>query len=909
MSDWSSNEPSAWYEHEIDETEFPTPANAHSNQQTSSSSAASQSQSYHKPSYSHSSQHQHVYRERESSHRDYHRSSQSVRDDRDYRDHPRSHDRVDRDRNNDRGGYDRPNREYRDYHRGGHSRYNNPPDHRERVDRDYDDRRDDRRHDRYRNADRYDRGDRGDINGGREYRPREREDRERDYHHYDNERSSHASHYPSSHHHNSNYHRSNGPSAESQQDDSQYEDEPEVETVVSDEEDEEPECPLCMEPLDATDRQFKPCKCGYQVCLWCFPAGTPITLANGMTRAIETFTAGELILSYDISENGSKVGTDTSLVHARNQTLVPRGEKSLIQLTLEDGRTLRCTPEHRLLVKDDKTETGLKWMPANEMRVNHDQIRVVTRGPTIESITDADNTWSTILSHQLDPFHLQTESARQRSLTLARVAGYAFRQVSNASTASTVHVSSAFDAEAFREDIAILTGHAHSCARVHETHIELPQFIIDLIHASSARQSVTLPTFLLDPTCPRALQREFIAGYVSSVMAKSNIDFQSERETIELPLTSTDLYLLQPLVQRFEQEFTLSSNMTRTALGQFLHSCGLRYCHLAATRLSLLQTYWNGLKSTVGDSSFTSFLTRCDATRAYDGERASFALRVVASELLMDAPELVYDLVVQSYDKSPNVHSFIAGSVIAHNCFHHINENLGGKCPACRQAYDTTGQMAADPTVLDTIAAKTASGGVRKHRDTTTVRRERKAPSQVPLAHVRVLQRNLLYVVGLPLQVAKDELLKSKAYFGKFGRIVKIALGLKNGAPSQDRKQTCSCYVTYKRGVDAVDAIKAVNGSILYGCLLKATYGTSKYCANWLRGAPCANPTCLYLHETADPKDCTTKDDLSAFLQETQPSTVNPQAIAINGLPGQIHKQYDTNVFIYLFSFFFPLRF
>lgn len=35
--------------------------------------------------------------------------------------------------------------------------------------------------------------------------------------------------------------------------------------VWSDDE-EEPECPLCMEELDPSDVNFKPCVCGYQVC-------------------------------------------------------------------------------------------------------------------------------------------------------------------------------------------------------------------------------------------------------------------------------------------------------------------------------------------------------------------------------------------------------------------------------------------------------------------------------------------------------------------------------------------------------------------------------------------------------------------------------------------------------------------
>jgi CCR4-NOT transcription complex subunit 4 len=29
--------------------------------------------------------------------------------------------------------------------------------------------------------------------------------------------------------------------------------------------DEIPQCPLCLEDLDITERNFAPCKCGYQV--------------------------------------------------------------------------------------------------------------------------------------------------------------------------------------------------------------------------------------------------------------------------------------------------------------------------------------------------------------------------------------------------------------------------------------------------------------------------------------------------------------------------------------------------------------------------------------------------------------------------------------------------------------------
>ena len=40
--------------------------------------------------------------------------------------------------------------------------------------------------------------------------------------------------------------------------------------MASDTAEEEADCPLCCNPLDATDRHFRPCACGYQICAWCW---------------------------------------------------------------------------------------------------------------------------------------------------------------------------------------------------------------------------------------------------------------------------------------------------------------------------------------------------------------------------------------------------------------------------------------------------------------------------------------------------------------------------------------------------------------------------------------------------------------------------------------------------------------
>jgi len=43
------------------------------------------------------------------------------------------------------------------------------------------------------------------------------------------------------------------------------------------------------------------------------------------------------------------------------------------------------------------------------------------------------------------------------------------------------------------------------------------------------------------------------------------------------------------------------------------------------------------------------------------------------------------------------------------------------------------------------------------------------------LQNVRVVQRNLVYVVGLALELCYEDLLKTDKYFGQFGKIIKVS--------------------------------------------------------------------------------------------------------------------------------------
>eukprot|EP00954_Amorphochlora_amoebiformis_P028022 1389476-Amorphochlora_amoeboformis.AAC.2 len=222
-------------------------------------------------------------------------------------------------------------------------------------------------------------------------------------------------------------------------------------------------------------------------------------------------------------------------------------------------------------------------------------------------------------------------------------------------------------------------------------------------------------------------------------------------------------------------------------------------------------------------------------------------------------------------------------------CYKDINEKLNGRCPACRTPYkDQAPAKAPDPAQIQREIRKSQAAKAKKKE------KRRGASGQVAgattdrkqMATMRVLQRNLVYVVGLNVRVAKEEILRKKQYFGKYGKLQKIVVNKKvlgNGTTSY-----CA-YVTFKNAKDAELAIKKINGSIIEGSRVKATYGTTKYCTNFLKGATCTNPTCLYLHHLAKAEDCFSKEELSNVdtFNYQELLELSRQASASNTVPGK----------------------
>ncbi|XP_042001087.1 putative general negative regulator of transcription C16C9.04c isoform X2 [Salvia splendens] len=191
-------------------------------------------------------------------------------------------------------------------------------------------------------------------------------------------------------------------------------------------------------------------------------------------------------------------------------------------------------------------------------------------------------------------------------------------------------------------------------------------------------------------------------------------------------------------------------------------------------------------------------------------------------------------------------------------CWHHIVEmaekdTSKGKCPACRQPYEQE-RIAR----MQAIGERSASEAVNKK--TKQPKGKRKANEVKDLTNIRVIQRKMAYVTGLPLNLAHEDVLQRKDNFGQYGRVTKVSL---SRTIQQFSNDTCSVYITYAKEEEALRCIHAVHDFVLDGRILRASFGTKKYCHAWLKAA-CNNPACLYLHSIGPDEDSFGKDEDAA---------------------------------------------
>jgi CCR4-NOT transcription complex subunit 4 len=240
---------------------------------------------------------------------------------------------------------------------------------------------------------------------------------------------------------------------------------------------------------------------------------------------------------------------------------------------------------------------------------------------------------------------------------------------------------------------------------------------------------------------------------------------------------------------------------------------------------------------------------------------------------ISDQEEDLCPLCVEEMDLSDkNFKPCPCGYQVCQFCYNNIRQNLNGRCPACRRPY--TDEAVEYKMITQEEWKQDHMRQTRKERERKQREREKKETEHTSKRHhlsgMRVIQKNLVYVIGLNPNIPTEELhntLRGEQFFGQYGKIQKIVINRRtnaNGNPG------LGVYVTFARKEDAARCIAAVDGSMNDGKYLRAAYGTTKYCSSYLRGQPCPNPNCMFLHEPGEEADSYTRQDLSTIQHAQQ---------------------------------------
>ncbi|KAG0143697.1 hypothetical protein CROQUDRAFT_660872 [Cronartium quercuum f. sp. fusiforme G11] len=194
------------------------------------------------------------------------------------------------------------------------------------------------------------------------------------------------------------------------------------------------------------------------------------------------------------------------------------------------------------------------------------------------------------------------------------------------------------------------------------------------------------------------------------------------------------------------------------------------------------------------------------------------------------------------------------GYRICRFCWHHIKEDLNRRCPGCRKEYDDS-VVEFKPMKAEELKRLQQA---KKQRDKE--RKDLELTNRKHLANVRVKQKNQVHVQGLTTKIANEDTLaqlKTSELFSSYGRILKMFMSRRTGPTSlhtpDSRYQHVNLYINFAKNTEALACINGLDGITLPdGHRVKATLGSTKYCASFLRGLKCMNDNCTGAHELAE---------------------------------------------------------
>jgi DNA-directed RNA polymerase II subunit RPB2 len=218
---------------------------------------------------------------------------------------------------------------------------------------------------------------------------------------------------------------------------------------------------------------------------------------------------------------------DDGIITATQTAFLDKGIKPCVEMTLEDGRKIKCTPDHPML------SSGNEWIRAKDLKVGQHRLKVGVNYPLMEIDQEISNCkgWSM----DIGSIHLTTISKEEylRTLAFMRILGWLVTDggLYCSSTSNCVYGSVSLghmiDVRSFIKDLEHFCVHEQinyqrndSENRTYKYYcVRFPNYLTreiikikGMVIGRKVNQDAVLPEFVLKPDFPVPLLREFLGA-------------------------------------------------------------------------------------------------------------------------------------------------------------------------------------------------------------------------------------------------------------------------------------------------------------------------------------------------------------------------------------------------------------
>jgi ribonucleotide reductase alpha subunit len=342
----------------------------------------------------------------------------------------------------------------------------------------------------------------------------------------------------------------------------------------------------------------------------CLVGDTKVSTTNGLSYNIEDLVENVNVYGWNKLDNCINV---SDKINHLNQ-----GIKDTIKLTLQDGRIIECTKNHKIL-----TDNG--WKNAENLNLE-DNIICSLENTFDKNYGDEENY---VLKTDTINFSMENKEERYKLLAYSRILGFLLSDGSISKNSKTgqytieLYPSNQIDANSLINDISLFEEKPKIEKNTKGLKLRLKnnliKSIVSLDNICVGRRSdngLIIPSFLLENSCPKSVIREFLAahfggdGCIPSFQYNKNNNASLSGCYIGHTIIKNKINILTDtmnkfifLFKRFDIECKLSKPIT-TPLGKYelrlkispgsslLENIGVRYDIEKQLKLSAATSYW-----------------------------------------------------------------------------------------------------------------------------------------------------------------------------------------------------------------------------------------------------------------------------------------------------------------------------